>query len=102
VIAAGLLLVLVSMVLALSRALIGPTLFDRILAVNAAGTCTVLVIALHGFFAGRPEFLDLALVYALMNFIGTIAVLKYLHAPTLADESGMPHEELLGDEGRPL
>lgn len=70
--------VLVAMALALARAIAGPTVFDRILAANMFGTKTVLLIALLGFLAGRPEFMDLALVYALMNFIGTIAVLKYV------------------------
>ena len=70
--------VLVSMLLALVRALNGPTVYDRILAVNAFGTLTVILISVHGFLAGRPDFLDLALVYALINFIGTIAVTKYV------------------------
>lgn len=70
--------VLAAMLLALVRALKGPTVYDRILAVNAFGTLTVMLIAVHGFLAGRPEFLDLALVYALINFIATIAVTKYV------------------------
>jgi multicomponent Na+:H+ antiporter subunit F len=70
--------VIVSMALALTRALVGPTVYDRILAVNIFGTKTVLLIAVLGFLAERPEFLDLALVYALINFIGTIAVLKFI------------------------
>jgi multicomponent Na+:H+ antiporter subunit F len=69
--------ILVAMTLALIRALLGPTVYDRVLAVNTFGTKTVLLIAAVGFLAGRPEFLDLALVYALINFIGTIAVLKF-------------------------
>ncbi|MEX0837547.1 MAG: monovalent cation/H+ antiporter complex subunit F [Gemmatimonadota bacterium] len=69
--------VLVSMCLAIVRALVGPTVYDRVLAVNIFGTKTVLLIAVLGFLNGRPEFLDLALVYALINFIGTITVLKF-------------------------
>jgi multicomponent Na+:H+ antiporter subunit F len=69
--------ILVSMALALTRAILGPTVYDRVLAVNTFGTKTVLLIAVLGFLSGRPEFLDLALVYALINFIGTIAVLKF-------------------------
>ena len=69
--------ILVSMALALVRALLGPTVYDRVLAVNTFGTKTVLLIAAVGFLTHRPEFLDLALVYALINFIGTIAVLKF-------------------------
>jgi len=68
---------LVAMLLALLRAFMGPTLYDRIVAVNTFGTKTVLMIAVLGFLMGRPEFLDIALVYALINFIGTIAVLKF-------------------------
>ncbi len=70
--------VLVCMGLALARALLGPTVYDRILAVNVFGTFTVLIIAVLGFMAGRPDFLDIALVYALINFISTIAVLKFV------------------------
>jgi len=68
---------IVAMLLGLVRALLGPTIYDRILAGNMIGTLTVVFIAVHGFLAGRPEFLDIALVYALINFIGTIAILKY-------------------------
>ncbi len=69
--------ILVVMAMVLARALMGPTVFDRILAVNLFGTLTVVLIALLGFLIERPEFLDIALVYALINFIGTIAVTKY-------------------------
>jgi multicomponent Na+:H+ antiporter subunit F len=69
--------VLASMSLAMTRALMGPTVYDRVLAVNMFGTKTVLLIAVLGFLTERPEFLDLAIVYALINFIGTIAVLKF-------------------------
>ncbi|MDH3270388.1 MAG: monovalent cation/H+ antiporter complex subunit F [Gemmatimonadota bacterium] len=69
--------ILVSMSMALVRALLGPTVYDRVMAVNIFGTKTVLLIAALGFLTNRPEFLDLALVYALINFIGTIAVLKF-------------------------
>ena len=65
------------MAMALARALMGPSVFDRILAVNLFGTLTVVLIALLGFLIDRPEFLDISLVYALINFIGTIAVTKY-------------------------
>ena len=69
--------ILVSMGLALTRAILGPTLYDRVLGVNTVGTKTVLLIGVVGFLTERPEFLDLSLVYALINFIGTIAVLKF-------------------------
>lgn len=69
--------ILVTMALALARAFVGPTVYDRLLAVNVFGTKTVLLIAALGFLAGRPEFLDIALAYALINFVGIIAVLKF-------------------------
>jgi multicomponent Na+:H+ antiporter subunit F len=76
--------VLVTMAMALIRATRGPSVYDRILAVNTFGTATVLFISVLGFFTGRPDFLDLALLYALLNFIGTIAVLKYFKRGDLA------------------
>jgi len=69
--------VLGTMFMAMIRALRGPTVFDRVLAVNMFGTKTVLLICLVGFVVGRPEFMDVAIVYALMNFIGTLTILKY-------------------------
>ena len=74
--AAGALAVLAAMGLALARALAGPTVYDRILAVNMFGTKTVLLIALFAFLSGRTDLLDIALIYALINFIGVVAVLK--------------------------
>jgi len=68
---------LVVMMMAMARALLGPTIYDRILAVNLFGTKTVLLIAVAGFLFGRPDFLDIALVYALINFISIIGVLRY-------------------------
>ncbi|MEM8993860.1 MAG: monovalent cation/H+ antiporter complex subunit F [Acidobacteriota bacterium] len=76
--------ILICMALLISRAFLGPTVFDRILAINSFGTKTVLLIAVLGFMTGRPDFLDLALVYALMNFIGTIAVLRFTRYGDLA------------------
>lgn len=70
--------VLAAMTLTLVRGLLGPTVFDRVLALNTFGTVTVLAIAVLGFLMGRPQFLDIALLYALINFVGTIAILKYL------------------------
>jgi len=78
--------ILISMTLAMVRALLGPTVYDRVLAVNTFGTKTVLLIAALGFLTGRPEFLDLAIVYALINFIATIAVLKFFEYGDLGRE----------------
>ncbi|MFO8174977.1 MAG: monovalent cation/H+ antiporter complex subunit F [Gemmatimonadota bacterium] len=69
--------ILVTMGLAMIRALLGPTVYDRVLAVNMFGTKTVLIIAVLGFLSGRPDFLDLALLYGLINFVGTLTVLKF-------------------------
>ncbi len=68
---------LMVMSLALTRAFMGPTLYDRILAVNNFGTKTVLLLAIIDFMAGRPDFLDIAIVYALINFISIIGVLRF-------------------------
>ena len=70
--------ILFTLVLALIRAVLGPTTYDRILAVNMAGTKTVLLIAVIGFLTGRPDFIDLALIYVFLNFITTIAILKFV------------------------
>ena len=69
--------ILVVMILAIIRGILGPTLYDRILAVNMFGTKTVLLISLLGFVMGRPDFLDIAIVYALINFISIIGVLHF-------------------------
>lgn len=82
--------ILVSIALALGRAILGPTSYDRILSANAIGTKTVLLIGVMGFLGGRPDFLDLALVYSLVNFIGTIAVLKYFKFGTLRGTLSKP------------
>ena len=69
--------ILIAMALALGRAITGPTVYDRILSVSMFGTHTVLMIAVLGFLMGRPEFTDIALTYALINFLGTLAFLKF-------------------------
>ncbi|WP_420440960.1 monovalent cation/H+ antiporter complex subunit F [Candidatus Palauibacter sp.] len=77
--------IMVTMGLALVRAGKGPTVFDRILALNMFGTKTVLLIAVIGFVTDRPDFLDVGLVYALINFIGVIAVLRFSKYGNFAD-----------------
>jgi multicomponent Na+:H+ antiporter subunit F len=68
---------LVALCMVLVRAIWGPSLYDRLLAVNSAGTKVVILIAAYGFLEGRPDFVDISLLYALINYIGTIAVLKF-------------------------
>ena len=82
---AAALALLVSIALALVRAALGPTLFDRAQAANTVGTVAMLLLAVIGFLNGRPEFLDLAIVYGLLNVVGTIAVLKYFRRGNLGD-----------------
>ncbi len=80
--------ILVTMLLALIRAMLGPTVFDRVLAINMFGTKTVLFIAVVSFMTGRTDFLDLALLYTLMNFIGMVALLRFTEHGTFGDEVG--------------
>lgn len=68
---------LIGMALILFRLLCGPTLYDRILAVNSFGTKTVLFLCVFSIIIGRADGIDIAILYALMNFIATIAVLKF-------------------------
>lgn len=76
--AAAAVAILVAVLLAVIRALKGPTIFDRILAGNTVGSLAVMLLAIVGFLTGRPEFLDIALTYGLLNLIGTLAILKFL------------------------
>ncbi|PTB87372.1 pH regulation protein F [Pseudidiomarina aestuarii] len=69
--------IFVAILLVLIRLFAGPTLYDRVLAVNSFGTLTVLLLSLLGFVTGRPDFLDIAMLYALINFVSTIAILKF-------------------------
>lgn len=76
----------VAILIALIRVALGPTAFDRVLAVNSIGTMIILGISLHGFALGRPEFVDISVLYAILNFIGTFAVLKLFSTGTLGDK----------------
>ncbi len=73
-----------TMALALIRALRGPSVYDRIVAVNVFGTKTVLIVALIAAISGNDDLIDVALVYALINFIAIVAVLKLAHMRDLA------------------
>jgi len=85
----------ISMVMVLTRLYAGPTVYDRVLALNSFGTLTVLFIAVLGFLNGRPDFLDIAILYALINFVGTIAILKFFRYRSLGDVS-----QVLNKKGR--
>lgn len=82
---AAALALLVALALALSRAVMGPSVFDRVLAANTVGTVAVLLLATFGFLTERPDFLDLAIVYGLLNVVGTIAVLKFFRHGDLGE-----------------
>ena len=83
---AGLIACAITGILILIRIILGKTTFDRVLAVNSLGTIIVIGISLHGFYSNRPEFLDIAIVYALINFIGTVAVLKLFSTGSLGED----------------
>ena len=76
--------ILVALALAITRAIKGPTVFDRVLAGNSVGTLAIMLLAVVGFLTGRPEFLDIGLTYGLLNLIGTLAVLKFFRHGDLA------------------
>ncbi|MDZ4368949.1 MAG: monovalent cation/H+ antiporter complex subunit F [Afipia sp.] len=77
----------VAMMMVLIRLFAGPTLYDRVLAVNTFGTLTVLLLGLLGFITERPDFLDIAMLYALINFVSTIAILKFFRYRALGRRS---------------
>ena len=95
--AAAALALLVTLTLVVVRAALGPTVFDRVQAGNTIGTVALLLLSVLGFLTGRPEFLDLALTYGLLNIIGTVAVLKFFRYGNLGD----PGEELEITESTP-
>ena len=82
--------ILVALLLVLARALMGPTLYDRLLSVNSAGTKVIILIAAYGFLTNRPDFADIALLYALINYIATIAVLKFFE---YEDDGSISYQE---------
>ncbi len=90
--------ILVTMLLAIIRLALGPVLYDRVLAANTFGTATVLLIAVLGYMNGRPDFLDIALLYALVNFVGTLAILKFSRYGRLGDELPDSEQNLQGEK----
>lgn len=89
--------IIAAMVLALVRAFAGPSLYDRVLAGNSFGTKTVLLLGLMGFLTGRPDFLDIALLYALINFAATIAILRFFSYRTPKGKPAEPRSTLEGE-----
>lgn len=90
---AAMIAILIAQALLVARALKGPTVFDRLVASNAIGTGAILLLAVFGFLTGRPEFLDIGILYALLNLVGTLAVLKYFRFGDLAHSGGEEPED---------
>ncbi len=93
--AAGAAGLVVAMSMMIARAIAGPSNYDRILAANSFGTKIVLLLAVIGFLFGRPAFLDVAIVYAMINFITTIALMKFFRYRSL----GRPLTPLKPEQG---
>lgn len=86
--------IMVTMALAVCRALLGPSVFDRILAVNMFGTKAVLLVAIFAFYSGRHDLLDISLLYSLLNFVGVIAALRLVErGKFFANNSNVVMEE---------
>lgn len=81
-------IILAAMALMLVRLFAGPTLYDRVLAVNSFGTKTVVLLVLFAFVIDRPDAVDIAILYALINFAATIAILKFFRYRDLAAALG--------------
>lgn len=88
--------IFISIVLILVRLFLGPSVYDRVLAVNSFGTVTVLLIGVLGFLTERPDFLDIAILYALINFVSTIAILKFFRYRALGLDSEFTDESAEG------
>jgi multicomponent Na+:H+ antiporter subunit F len=85
--------ILVAMALGVCRALLGPTVFDRILAVNLFGTKAVLLVAVYAFFSGRHDLLDISLLYSLLNFVGVIAALRLVERGKFFANNSEPKQD---------
>ena len=79
----------VCILMLVARAASGPSAFDRILAVNSIGTIIILGISLHGFALGRPEFVDISILYAILNFLGTLAILRFYRGSEVTEEDAV-------------
>jgi multicomponent Na+:H+ antiporter subunit F len=85
--AAAMLAVIAALVLVVIRVVRGPTVFDRVLAGNSVGTLAIILVAVLGFLNGRPEWLDIALTYGVLNLISTLAILKFFRHGDLAHDA---------------
>lgn len=86
--------IMIAMALGVCRALLGPSVFDRILAVNMFGTKAVLLVSIYAFYSGRHDLLDISLLYSLLNFVGVIAALRLVErGKFFANNKGFVVEE---------
>lgn len=83
------LVICVSMLMLLARAVLGPTIFDRILAVNVFGTNVVLLIVMIAYASETSSFIDMALVYAFLNFVATVALLRFFRYGRFSNEESI-------------
>ena len=83
---------IVVMLMLLIRAVKGPGLFNRVLAINGFGTLTVLLLVLLGVTFEQYDLMDIALLYVLVNFIGAMAVLRFF------EDYELPDREIRGDD----
>lgn len=70
-------------VISIYRALKGPTVSDRIIAINLITTLVIAIIVLLAFYFDQPSFIDVAILYAMIGFLTTVAVVKYLEKGSL-------------------
>lgn len=87
---AAALAMMAGMALLLGRLIAGPSFYDRALAVNSFGTKIVLFLCLFSLIIGRADGVDIAILYALMNFIATIAILKFFRYRALSEPLTAP------------
>lgn len=74
------------------RVVKGPTVFDRILAANAIATKTIVLICLTGYIFGRIDmFIDITLAYAILGFLGSLVIAKYLSSHRMRRQSQQEH-----------
>ncbi len=89
-------IVMGALALTLVRLLKGPTIFDRVVTANVAGTLALILIVAFGFLTARPEFIDIAITYGLLNVISTMAILKFFKQGRLgsADDKTLSEKQL--------
>lgn len=71
-------LLMLTAILVAYRAIVGPTIADRLVAISVIGTTTLVVLVLIGYIYNQPIFVDISLTYAMLNFIVAVAASKYL------------------------